>query len=115
MSTPSKKLKKPTKSYRPKPAYRYEEIVDYIEAKYKVTLRGYPNYKRGEKNDYPYRDFWHFLCEEAEMADGGYQYIPLDYFEYDTATPENQWVAEILEMFKTEFPELANDPVWVSW
>ena len=124
--------KKPKKSDKPKqhlsePYWDYHEVVDFIEKKYKIKLRGYTpkagfteemikHQKEtyvGSKSD-PYLDFWHWICEYQEIHNGCYFYLGTQEEVDEKWCP--YWVKEILDLLDKEFPEAKGEMyMYVSW
>lgn len=111
---PDTGMKKPKK--RPQAAIlHYNEARNYIEAKYKIDVRNYKGRKyTGKPDDAPYCDFWHWMLEKnGDCTNGSVIYMPFEYLN-DAATEE--WVKEILRLFKKEFGPRKNDlEMWVEW
>jgi transposase len=117
-------MEKPIK-YQPPTAYKYQDIIDYIEEKYNIKTRGYK-----EEIDGIYRDFWHWVIDRNSMLNRDGCYISIlsedvdysslvkeeDYLNKEDCRDESTWVLEILQMIRKEFPDLEiGDRVWVEW
>ena len=101
-------MEKPTK-YQPPAAYTYSDIIKYIEAKYNIETRGYT---KDEKREY--RDYWHCVLKrnDGQVHREGC-YISL----FNSYGNDPEWVVEIDNMIKAEFPDLTDDDdrVWIEW
>jgi hypothetical protein len=123
-----KKPKKVTRSY-----YGYNDIIDYIEFKYKIKTRGYtPKCGFTEKQialEYrpkPYLDFWHWIIDYYEVNNGSSIYLDLvDNYKYKKESDADwdgdseqrpRWVREIQKMIFDEFkPKHGGMMVWIDW
>ena len=125
-----KKPGKVTTSY-----YKYNELIKYIETKYKLKTRDYygcfspsrewegPTDKEGNP---PYADFWHWFidCNGGNINNGCFAYIPSDLpwgeIRDDPTCYEQghtpKFVMEIIELLKQEFgAEILTEKLWVEW
>jgi hypothetical protein len=118
-------MKKP-KKYNPPAAYKYSDIISYIEDKYKIKTRSYKKEKDGI-----YRDFWDWIyanCHSHLSKDGCYinlinedldykkEVSEKDYINDKDADPSCTWGIEILQIILKEFPDLEeSDKVWIEW
>lgn len=102
------KLKKPqkvTKTY-----YDYHEVAGYLEKKHKKDFRDYGNKygKNGDENA-PYLNFWHFICENNEVHNGGFIFLP------ERSDHHPKWIDEILGYFEDFLGDDYNEQMRVSW
>lgn len=114
-----------------KPAFNYNQVIDYIEDKHGINVRDYAGrHSTGIYDDSkPYLDFWHWILEETSNSihNECYAYIPVDYkksgefWGYDINDEERfpYWVKEILDIIHAEFSdgldEEGNMYVWIEW
>ncbi len=111
---PNNKPKKPVKKYNTHKMYNFHECRDYIEAKYKIQTRGYPNYEFGKENAYPYQDFWHWLLEHDACDIHNPDTFLMETARYMEEEETPVWVKEILKMFQDEFEEEEIE-FYISW
>ena len=92
--------------------YDYDYCSQYIAEKLGLkslrdTLGKFDNSSpipyEGERKNFEYRDFWHFLCEVPGFSNGSYIEINDDDLER-----ANEWQKVIVQAFIDEFGEDAN-------
>jgi hypothetical protein len=94
----------------------YDEVISYIEEKYKIDTRDYSGmFKDGKHNpEKEYQDFWHLYCDDI-AGNGSILYMSLNVDE-DHNYPD--WAKEILKLIKDEFGEYADEDtlsLWCEW
>ncbi len=103
-------MEKPKLKHNTEKAYDYSEVIDFIEYKYKIQVRDYHKYYKGDMSvadcpkpcGEPYLDFWHWLTElEDEIRSGAIVNFGIKEIYEDEDTPK--WVKEILKMIMDEF------------
>jgi hypothetical protein len=111
---------------KPKPkviitALNYLDCVKWIESKYKISLRDFAgkfkNIKDNKPNDVPYQDFWRWVIGINIGIHNGSRFY-LSIYPEDIKEEEEKWVRDILQMFKAEFEEYADEGIltfWVEW
>lgn len=101
----------------------YHEVIEYIEAKYGISTRGYIpkcGFTEEQLNEIhsgtPYLDFWHWIVDRHEIHNGSIFYLNL-LGDYEEGRDENdgdwdgddeyrpRWVREIQKMIFDEFGE----------
>lgn len=135
------KLAKPKPKVKvSEPHFDYHEVIDYIEDKYKISVRGYtPKKPLSEERKAAiikhygtgstYLDFWHYILDGSEIHNGSYFYMNLlgdhqegkadddgDWDGDDDYRPS--WVREIQKMIYDEFKddlEYGEMRCWVAW
>ena len=95
-----KKLVKP-KQYMEK-YYEWNEMVDFIEGKYKCDIRDYANSISSLNDEIPYQDFWHELIEYNSEI-GNNQIADIDFTDMKKQYKDEKWVRKICDMFIKEF------------
>ena len=92
-------MKKPTK--KTKEFYDYNEVVDYIEKKYKLEER-----KSGD-------DFWKWLCENHDWITNGC-FFDIEFGDefYEPTENSKQILSKIQEEFARGEDSLE---VWIEW
>jgi hypothetical protein len=106
---PRKGIAKP-KKHVSEPYWDYHEVAHFINKKYKVDIDNFAGHKyTGKKNDMPYQNFWHWICDFNEIHNGSYFELDLVDGIADEVEDEKcgtpAWVKEILKMFLDEFEE----------
>ena len=121
-------MNKPILKHHHEKAYDYNELINYIEQKYKVQVRDYENYYKGDMSsnefhkDYegkPRLDFWDWFTDNHDVIYNGV-YVDFDILNHyeeisdDYKTPV--WVREILKMIIDEF-EIKNSDInlYIWW
>ncbi len=84
--------------------YDYDDMVDFIEGKYKFNVRDYHDFKFPElaEKDRPYMDFWHFMIDKYFMEIYNGSLRQLNWQEVYDVTEED-WQREIVTYFIKEF------------
>lgn len=98
---------------RPDGSYDYHEVRDWLNHMYERDDRDVLGKFNGNI-DAEYRDFWHFVCENAEIHNGC---IFTMYEEW--AEDAEDWQKEIIEQYMKNFGT-GNDgdreiQFWVEW
>lgn len=97
----------------------YTECRDYIEHTYNIQTRDYKRRFSGDDNTVPYCDFWHWVLDRNDNCTNGSMIsFYVDVVE-ELGEVAEDWVKEILKMFKTEFAEYVDSDgqlwFWVEW
>ncbi len=77
-----------------------------------IIMNAQNKYGKNPKKDAKYLDFWHWLCDLADVHNGCFIIMPpaSDIPQY---SDEEKWVAPIVQAFEDEFGEEAE--MWVEW
>ena len=101
-------------------AYHYNECRDWLQEQYGYDERDYAGKwswatgaaKMDESR--PYQDFWHFVCDIADVHNGCY--IVMDEGWLEDAEP---WQAEIVNRYLEHFGRVVDGvrlaEFWVEW
>lgn len=102
-------MTKPSKREPICAVYYWNECTNYIEAKYKITVRDYSG-RYINNASAPYQDFWHFIVDNCDVRNGDLIHIWND-------VSGNDWQNEILALYRAEFLEKGEDALtfWVEW
>lgn len=102
-------MKKPIYKARKGEFLDWNECRKYLESKLGKDIRDYANkFGAKGKSTNPYQDFWHWMCDHNDIANGCEVSIPVD--QYPNEEP---WIMEILGTIKAEF---GDEPLfWVEW
>lgn len=98
-------MDKPVAKHHHEPCLSYNEVIAYIEDKYRIDTRDYqrPSFAdRDREGEDGYRDFWHWILDVCgdQVHNGAYFYLDVDGLKPGAPL----WVREILELIKKEFP-----------
>lgn len=103
-------MNKPVKHYQHDPCYDYQQVIEWVESKYKFDAR---DYKR--EVDGKYKDFWLFVVDGGEIHNGCYFGLPDLWTKDDDGEYSPWWVREILELIHKEFPDIEDQEVYLWW
>ena len=112
-------LKKPKKIEVVPKMIDYHDMIEYIEQKYNIEVRGYVRKEDMGKKNVEYLDYWHWLLDHCfdGMGNPSTQFIPV----YNMLNDEGwapDWVIEITTLIDKEFHKDLDDgalQVWISW
>ncbi len=120
---PSKKKapKKPVKKHQSEPAYDWHDVSEWIRHVTGKDMRDWEgkfNRPAGASYDdtIPYRDMWHWICDNQDVHNGSYFYLTLDDEMIDDDDREHLFIREIFAVLRQEFPEAEGEMYcWTSW
>ena len=100
----------------PRAAIDFLDATEWIEKKYEVNVRDYAGRWVGEFNkNKPYLDFWHYICDEANISNGIIQTLNFE----DMRLNATDWQIEIIDLFDKEFQGYKNKegfiPFYFGW
>lgn len=110
MSSNGRNLQRPVPRHRSAPAYDWNELSDYVRARFSIDLRdcngkySRTDMSRAQLDALPHLDFWSWIVNTYNVRNEAYFDLPVkDARHPDFGAP--LFVTEIFELLDSEFPE----------
>lgn len=109
-----KTMKKPTKK-QAKPYWDFYEVMGYLEQLHGKNFRDYAGKHGSNKDNVPYLDFWHWVCDQNEVHNGSWIHLPDWHYYMDPDTHTDEWKKEIMQYFYDFLGDDYHERLWAAW